>query len=148
MVEISGWSNSETSKLRVLAEEGLSAQQISLRLGKSRNSVVSKCRRSGIKLCRKSRRPVVQIIEKLPVIHTPELDLGTDSIVGGMDLGSRQCRAVIGEPKNGVYCGRDVEEGSYCDYHTQLYCLRPTSRRKPEDVPVVVQLPCDGLLGA
>jgi len=124
MIETLGWSHSETSKLRVLAEEGLSSQQISLRLGRSRNSVVSKCRRSGIKLLRKSRKPVVQAVEKPPIMHIPELDIGTFHVVGGMELGPRHCRAVIGEPRNGVYCGRDVREGSYCSYHSQLYSLR------------------------
>jgi GcrA cell cycle regulator len=42
------WPEERTAALRTLAEQGLSASQIGLRLGISRNAVIGKCQRDGI----------------------------------------------------------------------------------------------------
>jgi GcrA cell cycle regulator len=151
------WPDEDVLKLRALAEEGLTAGQISNSMsGYSRNAIISKLRRLGIALhgarggpreprVVKVREPAVQ--RDRAVRRSPGRPRGWDKPTAApivpvnrgkgitiMKLSRDKCHAVIGDarPKVGLphYCGRPAwHDTAYCEGHYAVFHQPPRPRR-------------------
>ena len=128
------WTSSARKKLRELAGQGLTSSKIGAALGRTKSSVIGQCRRQGIPLlapsvksCKKSSKGLLSSPAK-EFLHE-ELHADTSSAVKGFDLTSSQCRAVVGYLREGLYCGKTVDSGSFCENHRKVYCIRAPTRR-------------------
>lgn len=107
-------------------------------IGVSRNAVIGKMTRLRLE-CRRSKprktnpkkiaarqdrsRPRMEIPRPCPA---PRNDEVTATSVHILDLEPHHCRLVIGEPKDGMFCGREKVPGlSYCADHAQRVFLPP-----------------------
>lgn len=132
-----GWDQSDTEKLRELLLEGLSASDMARRIGggKSRNSIIGKIHRMGLKFLSTygpaegevRKKPMYTPVRRPPketVMPKQNLPAPTNDPVAMLDLGNQHCRFPIwpdntsGAPRF-LHCGADKAEsgGAYCDYH-------------------------------
>lgn len=121
------WTADRVDRLRVLADEGLTAEIIGDRLGVGKNAVLGKCYRMGIKLygspgARNTRRnpdwDKRQAIRKEIALH-----LAPRREIRG------QCAWIDGDPSGDdwSYCGQPVEpERPYCLAHCERAYRRVT----------------------
>lgn len=140
----SPWTDRAVECLREAVTAGLSASQIAARLTKAlspevpftRNAIISKCGREGIRLLvdhatRKSqKRRLTPPVERRapPRKRRPQkppqisAELAPPSKIGLLELTSSMCRWPIGVPgEEGFhFCGAEKVRGSYCGYHVNL----------------------------
>jgi GcrA cell cycle regulator len=133
-----GWTESRVIRLRYLREQGLSASQIGVELGVTRNAVIGKLHRLGLNAaesseqrearraaanarCAKYRASKGAKVRARIEVEAPQapqsLELTLETIQ------SDQCRFIAGDPlAGGTYCGHPVAEDglSWCQYHYGL----------------------------
>lgn len=138
------WTAAEIDILRRLAAQGMSSTQIGARLGKTRNSIISKSQREGIPLLwglnrpkkpTGPRKPKMSVMtglptnpdrkppQPLPRASATDADKAFGKPVTIMELTADTCRWPIGDPHEPdfVYCGAQPVEGcSYCARHQAL----------------------------
>ncbi len=147
-------------KLKDLLTQKLSMGQIADKLGNglSRNAVIGKTRRMGLKMP-KAKTAVsaqkVQQARKKTRIHIAsthvvstykevtempaapaDLDIPKQQRRTLMQLESWHCRYPIGEPEDAqfFFCGaQKIDGSSYCKHHTEI-CYTPAHRRAPQFV--------------
>ena len=134
------WPEEHVVKLKDLVEKGFTARRISEELGRTKNSVISACRRKGLKLI--SRRGSSSTVKQTPkrskkerATYTPSIDLSASSPksieesmvkpVHGTLLKAMQCKCIIGEPKDLLYCGKPTFNGVWCLEHYKIYLQDP-----------------------
>mgnify|MGYP001184624790 CR=1 FL=1 len=113
------WTKQKVDKLTKLWEKGVSAREISNKLGGvSRNAVIGKANRLG--LSKKS----VNTQEKIEAIH-----IDVNSLVPNMN----GCKWPIGHPgdKDFYFCGKEVIPGKpYCGEHCVIAYRRKDNSQK------------------
>lgn len=139
------WTEEQVEKLRKLTDDGLSCSQIAAQLGTSRNSVIGKQHRVGIRSKRPSTQSVARAKPRKSKLYPerifkpytkstrkPPMDFDnyqspTMEVVplklSLLELKADQCRYPYGEPSNKdfFFCGLPAIEGrSYCLCHYQL----------------------------
>lgn len=106
-----GWTDEKIGKLKKLWSEGLTTGEIGKRLGVSKNAVVGKAHRLGLKgrpSPIKRQTKTVEVKKEAPRIFTLT------------DLSAATCRWPIGDPKHEDFrfCGKPVAAGKpYCGEH-------------------------------
>lgn len=152
------WPDEAIEAMRAHAANGLSASQIAAALSPvfdyplTRNSIVGKCARVGIKLAwqppnkaagekiAKARvsapKPRVEAFVEFLGIPEREQPVVVDLPVTGrvtlMELRHRHCRFPTSQNEDGewLFCGEDKMDGkSYCCLHASLCLVKPTSIR-------------------
>ncbi len=107
-----GWNDETIGRLKKLWSEGLTTGEIGKRLGVSKNAVVGKAHRLGLK---GRPSPIKRQDAKAPVAKKAEVRIFTLT-----DLSSQTCRWPIGDPKHEDFhfCGRSTTPGKpYCAEH-------------------------------
>jgi GcrA cell cycle regulator len=105
------WTDEKITRLKKLWSEGLTTGEIGKRLGVSKNAVVGKAHRLGLKgrpSPIKRQHKAVEVKKEAPRIFTLT------------DLSAQTCRWPIGDPKheNFRFCGKPVYAGKpYCSEH-------------------------------
>lgn len=124
------WTAERVARLRELSARGLSARQIGIELGVSRNAVISKANRIGLgpRRCVKSgpkpKHPPgpKKRTSGLPKPVQTILTTPATEPIRFMDLKPHHCRWPLGDELI-MFCGvPKLETGSYCAYHTRLSC--------------------------
>jgi GcrA cell cycle regulator len=153
------WTEEAIEILKRLAFEGRSASVIALALGApSRNAVIGKANRIGIRLngdgrapspgsapagahrpsaaaASRSRPQVWPRKESAAARFCSEAEVEDMPRVKPEDIHQFACRWPLGDPSAGdfAYCGhRSVEGYSYCAGHCRMAYRSPTARRSPE----------------
>jgi GcrA cell cycle regulator len=121
-----GWNDEKITRLKKLWSEGLTTGEIGKRLGVSKNAVVGKAHRLGLK----GRPSPIKRPEKAPAPKKEATKVFTLT-----DLSSQTCRWPIGDPKHEDFrfCGKPVAIGKpYCPEHcAQAYV--GSSKPRSED---------------
>lgn len=131
------WTNEKTSLLVQLNSEGLSATQMGAKLGVSRNAVIGKLSRIGVKMFmsqsfRRKRIPkpkpplqkrlMLNRIQDVTCVILPieRIDVKREDGKTFLELKGNDCRWPFGD-RNYYFCGRQTEEGKpYCFTHTHF----------------------------
>ena len=145
------WTEDEDETLRRMANEGCSASQIGVAIGRSRNSIIGRSHRMGIKLGagatakpKKPRKPKVRWVDGAIVRPKPTQPVtnkflevfkappaANEEPQGGgvefMALGPNHCRWMIGDK----YCGCQViaYRKPYCAHHAYIAKGAPSAAR-------------------
>ncbi|MBN2676368.1 MAG: global cell cycle regulator GcrA-like protein [Alphaproteobacteria bacterium] len=140
-----GWTSTSISKLKNLWEKGLSTSEIGVKLGLSKNAIVGKAHRLGLKsrasatkkIKRKIQKPVRKEIlatpEKLQTVSPADISekkvtppaskkKKNGKIISILDLKPDMCRWPMGDPRS--------EDFSFCGEKTfgkKPYCLKHCS---------------------
>ncbi|TAL01038.1 MAG: global cell cycle regulator GcrA-like protein [Rhodospirillaceae bacterium] len=122
------WNDEKINRLKKLWSEGLTTGEIGKRLSVSKNAVVGKAHRLGLK-GRPSpiKRPARTVEAKKPV----EVKVFTLT-----DLSSQTCRWPIGDPKHEDFrfCGKAVVPGKpYCSEHCAAAYVGSNKPARNED---------------
>ncbi len=115
MEETGGWNDEKIGRLKKLWSEGLTTGEIGKRLGVSKNAVVGKAHRLGLK---GRPSPIKRQDVKTPAPKKPETRIFTLT-----DLSAQTCRWPIGDPKHEDFrfCGKPVIAGKpYCGEHCSV----------------------------
>lgn len=120
------WSFQDIEKVRKLAEEGYSSGMIAVELRKTRNAIIGICARRGIKLKGASGIKTKKRFVQNPNnrwLEKDELNLSEKRHrIPMIDIRHGECRWMIGEPREGLCCGRPTTGGSYClDHIRRIY---------------------------
>ena len=145
------WTDEAVELLKRLAVEGLSAARIAAALGaKSRNAVIGKANRIGIKLngdgrasarvppaaAAGGRRPAPAPLPgevRTPAWTFANVEVGEMRRVRFQDIRHLACRWPIGDPTTGelAYCGLTAaERRPYCAGHCRIAYRPPNARAK------------------
>lgn len=120
-----GWPPERVDRLRALiASETASAGEIARQLGVTRNQVIGKCRRLGLRLPNARETPTDPRLVAPPVrepqepresrTHPRAPRQDRDALAQAVyALRDRQCRWPVGLG----FCSLDRKQGSYCDHH-------------------------------
>lgn len=135
-----GWAPEELEALKAYAAEGLSANQIAMRIpNKTRNAVVGRSFRDKLKLKgatsgpynepRKSLARIRKANTSKPGVEACARDLG-GSDISLLEMTDNDCKFIYGDVGNGhKYCGQRVVEGyAFCPFHAELV-YRPRDQR-------------------
>jgi GcrA cell cycle regulator len=140
------WDDAAVTTLRDLNDAGLSSSQIANELGCSRNAVIGKIHRMGMKKSKHSagRKPQAPAKPKdrdrrIPVKTAANLDFRIKPHPKGtvacslLELTDRTCRFPISGPeaKDFLFCGNMIaaKGAPYCAFHTRLAYTSPATRR-------------------
>ena len=107
-----GWDDEKIGRLKKLWSEGLTTVEIGKRLGTSKNAVVGKAHRLGLK---GRPSPIKRQDVKVAPAKKPEIRIYTLT-----DLSAQTCRWPIGDPKHEDFrfCGKGVIACKpYCGEH-------------------------------
>ncbi len=128
------WNDEKINRLKKLWQEGLTTGEIGKRLAISKNAVVGKAHRLGLK-GRPSpiKRPSKAASESAPAASKkpPEVKVFTLT-----DLSSQTCRWPIGDPKHEDFrfCGKPVIAGKpYCGEHCATAYVGSSKSSRNED---------------
>lgn len=134
------FTDEEDQQIRALAADGLSASLIGLQLNRTRNSIIGRLHRIGIfsrkvtvakenptnmpgykpPRAKKAKPPVVEILPPEPPPLVPVAD--PVNILGLKDGPIVQCRAIVAEQPEVLYCAtRTVDGGAWCQKHSELF---------------------------
>lgn len=108
------WTDEKVARLTTMWEDGVTASDIGLELGVTKNTVIGKVHRLG--LPKRRRAPV------------PTEDEPDEELLTLYNLKSGMCSWPIGEPGNDRfhYCGAQVVTGkSYCSTHCDIAHIKP-----------------------
>lgn len=111
----------------------VSSREVSEKTGRSRNAVIGRAQRLGLKFPKKEPKPKpqpkprkIRVVKSKP-IPKPQRKVEvtmtekTQNPIHLIDLKDNQCRQVIGDPRNGMFCGCVVRNGSsYCNNHHRI----------------------------
>jgi len=122
------WNDEKINRLKKLWSEGLTTGEIGKRLSVSKNAVVGKAHRLGLK-GRPSpiKRPARAVEAKKPA------DVKVFTLT---DLSSQTCRWPIGDPKHEDFrfCGKSVVPGKpYCSEHCATAYVGSNKSSRSED---------------
>jgi GcrA cell cycle regulator len=145
------WTEAEQVRLLELIAEKWSATKIGEKMGKSRNAIIGRCYRTGLKLISmaartsgpykpRTTRPRLRVISNSlsPVqalFQTEATNLPPDfseDMVSFEDVKEGQCRWPIGDPTSAAFrfCGSEsMAHQSYCPRHCRLAYRKFTARR-------------------
>lgn len=145
------WDDDTVAKLKKLASEGYSASQIGLRLGGlTRNQVLGKCDRLGVKIFGNVRHRTAERVRTAKLMHEkrraaagkqpaklvveplPLRSAGDVARKQLADLTEQDCKYPVGHPgeKGFGFCAAERVQGlPYCAQHAAR-CLTPYERRK------------------
>lgn len=155
---MSVWTDDRVERLKLLLRQGMSASAIAERLGggMSRNAVIGKVHRMGLKLdqrsssersanARKSRKkthkkqcaqifkpPPYMTLPVEPLPHGPEPHVPRRERRGVLELEDNQCRWPIGDPKDADFhfCNAKRVTGfAYCAHHARR-AYRPVDMKQ------------------
>ncbi|HVI33763.1 GcrA family cell cycle regulator [Phenylobacterium sp.] len=135
------WTGDRVTALRTLWAEGRSAAEIARSLGGvTRNAVLGKVWRLGLcggrshpppKPARPRPGPPRRTARARPsaragVPSAPGPEVGPGLVARLLDLGPRQCRWPMGDPRSPgfAFCGREAACGPYCRAHAQAAHVR------------------------
>jgi GcrA cell cycle regulator len=122
-----GWNDEKIGRLKKLWSEGLTTGEIGKRLGVSKNAVVGKAHRLGLK-----GRP--SPIKRQTKTVEPKKETRIFTLT---DLSAQTCRWPIGDPKHEDFrfCGKPVAPGKpYCGEHCAVaYVGSSKSSSRSED---------------
>lgn len=154
---MSGWTEAEDARLRQLVDDGLSAGLICGQMGRSRNSVMGRVHRLGIRLkgndtlgrrerraAAPSPRPVrrapiavlgaerhQETVEPAKLIQPPLAEFGE---VLFLEAGARRCRypaSEVSPVEAFMVCGeRTLDGSSYCPHHYRITRAPTPARRE------------------
>ncbi len=142
------WTDEAVERLKRLALEGRSASVIAAALGaESRNAVIGKANRIGVKLgghgrasvsgrvraaaCRASPGERPSGPDRSPVCTDGDVEVGEMRRVRLEDMREIACRWPLGDPRSGdfAYCGLAPAQGrSYCPGHHRMAYRSPNDR--------------------
>lgn len=155
MADHPAWTDVQEAQLIELIGLQLSASKIGLEMGKSRNSIIGKVHRQGLKLFIPARRPRdpnyvrprrAKQARKLPsyrlspvqeLFYAEAVNLPpdwSDHMVPFMDVQEGQCRWPIGDSASPSFrfCGdQQMQHQSYCTRHCRLAYRKFTPRPTP-----------------
>ena len=145
------WSEKDDATLRNLWGGKISASGIAAILNRSKNAVIGRAHRIHLPPRRASpsprgyiRRNVVRVAKrierkvskpkpptdprKVRKVETP-LPEPVSLRLTLMDLDDNQCRFIAGEPREALYCGHKVQDGSsYCPHHHARLWVKPNAK--------------------
>ena len=133
------WSKREDEILSKMAFEGYSATEISHHIKRTRNAIIGRANRTGIKLGRKEGKPkqeLKKIYDPLAKVAAPlaQATVTFDVIpkikkyVNGLslvDAEKNMCRWIITGDK---ICGEETHQGSYCQDHRRIVFTQSSAR--------------------
>jgi hypothetical protein len=142
------WSQEMEAWLRRLAEEGMSAKDAGVVMGLTKNAVIGKAFRSGIKFqsAIKTNKPKPSVERRVSVrrVRTaplPAMEPEPDALMltvnryveGGKGvLKNKSCRWIVTNDHPMLYCGHDKAQGDYCAHHWHKMYQPPQARiREP-----------------
>jgi hypothetical protein len=146
------WDDENKARLRAFAALKMSAAQIAIPFGVTRNAIVGACDRHKIQLCGdgaraqrrddrvqiKRIRETVARVEKpakpRPIQPEPPVEPPSEARCQIMDLDSERCRWPLG---SGWYCGAKPINGPYCGFHGLKSYMTVDERAKRRLVPRV-----------
>lgn len=121
------WTNKEKETAKALCLSGETAQSISEKLNRSRNSVIGFLHRSGLTLGKAKRKYKKVIKHKvIPEIHKPIEEAFSKFSVRLLEARYRHCRfirEIADNPAETMICGARTQEGkSWClEHHSIVY---------------------------
>ncbi len=121
------WNDEKIQRLKKLWSEGLTTGEIGKRLGVSKNAVVGKAHRLGLK----GRPSPIKRQPNKPVEVKKETRIFTLT-----DLSAQTCRWPIGDPKHEDFrfCGKPVHPGKpYCGEHCAVAYVGSSKSSRSED---------------
>ena len=121
------WNDEKIARLKKLWSEGLTTGEIGKRLGVSKNAVVGKAHRLGLK----GRPSPIKRQPNKPVEVNKETRVFTLT-----DLSAQTCRWPIGDPKHEDFrfCGKPVAAGKpYCGEHCSVAYVGSGKSSRSED---------------
>lgn len=159
MSEVIEWSEERAERARELFLSGYSGSQVAAELGGglTRNAVMGKLARMGVKRPRRTARPE-QVLKvppaprplprpirmepdsqplSAPVIECVSGPVGENGVVRAVQTArSNMCMAPIGDPESEDFrfCGQSCE-GSYCSFHASRFLQAPRRRRMGRSGP-------------
>jgi len=129
------WDDERTSLLKILLEQGLSAQNIAdtmngrFKTEFTRAAIIGRANRIKAKFKKPviekqpRKRKVIMVVEKAPpppeIIDLPVF-LEQKTGITMLELNDDTCRWPLGESPPYLYCGKIVNRGSYCAGHAEL----------------------------
>jgi hypothetical protein len=136
------WPEERIAELNKLTAAGLTASQVAMRLGITRNAVCGRWNREGLlrAVPRPTPRPVLRPKPKpkpkpAPIMRptVPVPDVAPVSLdVDIMALTSTTCKWPINDGNPYRFCGAEkpVEDGPYCPYHAKVASAGMPVRRR------------------
>ena len=119
------WTDERVQELRRLWSDGLTTGEIGKALGVSKNAVVGKAHRLGLK---GRPSPIKRVKQK-----QPKQDSRISSVI---DLSAHTCRWPEGDPKEPGFhfCGKPAIPGKpYCPEHAAIAYVSSSSRSSKDD---------------
>lgn len=119
------WTDERVQDLKRLWSEGLTTGEIGKALGVSKNAVVGKAHRLGLK---GRPSPIKRVKQK-----QPKQDSRISSVI---DLSAHTCRWPVGDPKEPGFhfCGKPAIPGKpYCPEHAAIAYVNSSSRSSKDD---------------
>jgi len=151
MGKVIRWTDKEDTELKNLIMSGLSFGQASKILNKSRNALIGRADRIGIKSSfvtvkseKKLTEPKIKLVKKVKIVNIKEPDLietpvdisfRKDGGIGLLDLTIHTCRWPVGDPASStfVYCGEEKNIAkSYCSHHCKIAYIKSSHATKKE----------------
>lgn len=126
------WNDEKIAKLKKLWQEGLTTGEIGKRLGVSKNAVVGKAHRLGLK---GRPSPIKRPDSPAAATAAPAPKKEPVKIFTLTDLSHSTCRWPIGDPKHEDFrfCGKQVYPGKpYCAEHCAVAYVGSTKPRNEE----------------
>ena len=140
------WSNDRIELVIKMIKLGLSTTDIAENMNTTRNSIIGICTRRNILLngrrtsWKEAQKTDVHITKERPLLRNlkcqplpPERKIDHKPL-SLMQITGKQCRYIIGEPRNMTCCGKPIMKSDYCPMHYQI-CYVPGSeykRKQPE----------------
>ena len=130
------WTQEQIDKATELWLEGKSASFISTKVGKTRNAVIGKLHRIGVKRTDSKSKTAVSNKDQNATVLSEE-KLKEEQKITLLALTEKTCRWPIGDPstKNFWFCGKPVQLGKrYCTEHTDI-ALQSNPTKKDKSRP-------------
>jgi len=117
------WPEERVVLLRRLVAQGMSGSQIGQRLDLTKNMIVGKCRRLGIRLQGDNngggwRTGQVLKPKPVPVVRQPVVEaVIAPPLAPVRPMPASDCKWVHGSGRPWSYCGAPVWRGAWCEHH-------------------------------
>lgn len=120
------WPKEIMNELVHLAAKGLTYGRIAQKMSLSRNAVIGKARRMGLR-----QPPKPEVVASPP--QKIEYSLENMRLISIMDLAENDCRYPIESSDGFVFCGLPKARGAYCSYHAKKCYVPPKPIKKSAD---------------